>query len=83
MKTRLQHLTEILEQQRGKVIACEIDLIVYNRKLIVVKDQNALNYFNKKVEEIKAVKARAEETVNVIEKLIIDEGKKGSKKQSN
>jgi len=82
IKESIDHLIDILNSQNQKIIACDVDLIVYNRKLIIVSDANSTAYLKKKVDELKAIKARAEETVEVINKQIDEELKKGKKKNT-
>jgi hypothetical protein len=70
MKTKIEHLTDILEAQEAKIIACDIDLTIYNRKLIIVTESKETAFFTQKVAELKAIKARAEETIEVIKEMI-------------
>lgn len=75
MKTDLEILFDILDKQRTTVIACDIDLTVYNRKALIVKDAKASAFFDQKIHELKAVKERAEETIEVIKKKIAETDK--------
>lgn len=84
MKTKIEHLSDILEAQEAKIIACDIDLTIYNRKLIIVTDSKETAYFTQKVAELKAIKARAEETIGVIKEMIAgDKKQKGDDKIIN
>ena len=75
MKTKIEHLSDILEAQEAKIIACDIDLVIYNRKNIIVTDAKESAYFNQKIAELKAIKARAEETIKVIKDMIAGDKK--------
>ena len=80
MKTKIDHLTDLLEAQEAKIIACDIDLVIYNRKTIIVTDAKETAYFNQKIAELKAIKARAEETIKVISDMIAgDKKEKGDR----
>ena len=75
MKTKIEHLSDILEAQEAKIIACDIDLVIYNRKNIIVTDAKESAYFDQKIAELKAIKARAEETIKVIKDMIAGDKK--------
>jgi protein associated with RNAse G/E len=83
MKSKIDHLTDIMEAQEAKIIACDIDLTIYNRKLIIVTDSKETAYFNQKVNELKAIKARAEETIEVIKNMIAGDKKEKTDKILN
>lgn len=83
MKTREERLNEIMETQESKILACDIDLTIYNRKLIVVVDPKETAYFNQKVAELKAIKARAEETIEVIKDMLSGDKKEKEDKILN
>lgn len=83
MKTKIEHLSDLLEAQEAKIVACDIDLTIYNRKLIIVTDSKETAYFTQKVAELKAIKARAEETIQVIKDMIASEKKEKSDRVIN
>lgn len=83
IKTRLEILIDILNVQQNRVVACEIDLTIYNRKNLIVKDQKESAYYRQKIAELTAVKGRAEETIEIITKLIDEEKKKKDKNLPN
>lgn len=83
MKTKIEHLSDLLEAQEAKIVACDIDLTIYNRKLIIVTDSKETAYFTQKVAELKAIKARAEETIQVIKDMVASEKKEKSDRVIN
>lgn len=83
MKTKIEHLSDLLEAQEAKIVACDIDLTIYNRKLIIVTDSKETAYFTQKVAELKAIKARAEETIQVIKDMIASKKKEKSDRVIN
>jgi hypothetical protein len=83
MKTKIEHLSDLLEAQEVKILACEIDLVIYNRKTIIITDAKESAYFNQKIAELKAIKARAEETIQVIKDMIAGDKKEKTDKILN
>ena len=83
MKTKIEYLSDLLEAQEAKIVACDIDLTIYNRKLIIVTDSKETAYFTQKVAELKAIKARAEETIQVIKDMVASEKKEKSDRVIN
>jgi hypothetical protein len=83
MKTKIEHLSDLLEAQEAKIIACDIDLTIYNRKLIIITEAKETAYFTQKVAELKAIKARAEETIQVIKDMIAGDKKPKSDRVIN
>jgi hypothetical protein len=79
-KTKLDHLYDLLNSQEARIVACEVDLTVYNRKLLVIKDEKTEAFFKQKISELESIKARSIETVDIIKKMIGNYGKSNKNK---
>jgi hypothetical protein len=79
MKTRLEIMTDLIDMQNAKIISCEVDLITYNRKNLIVKDAKETAFYQQKIKELEAIKKRAEETIEILNDMIKKEATKDGK----
>jgi hypothetical protein len=78
VKTRSELIGEIIDAQNLKIISCEVDLTLYERRNLIVKNDKEAEFYTKKIQELKTIKERAEETLVVLMGLLETEAKKSA-----
>ncbi len=73
MKSKLDLLNQIYDEQHAQILAAEINIRLYTQDNILVKDEKLAAQVDLKIRQIKAGKERAERSLKVIAEMISDE----------
>lgn len=79
---RIKFLKKIYLEKQEQIVRCDVDLGYYVPKAIITKDVKTDQYIQKKITDLKAIKARAKEIADIIVKQMLElkSGKKKGKK---
>lgn len=73
MKTRLEILNQIYDDQQGQIIAAEVNIRLYTQDQILIKDAKLSGQVELKLRQLKGGKERAERSLKIIAEMIQEE----------
>lgn len=79
MKTKLELLEQIHDEQAAFILGQEINIRLYTQDNIIVKDPKLSGQVELKIRQLKAGNERAERSLKIIKEMIEEEMKKQSK----